>query len=274
MALAVVVPIIANGLRALGIVVLGSYLGSAEAAAADHILYGWIFFSIVMLLLIVAGLPFREDGPAPAREAPSRPLPAPSPAGLAAAAVLATGLAAAAPVAALSLNQAGARSPERLALPLEGVEECRPAPGTGALRCGDYTLSAEAVVFPGQATWRLVSAELGSLAGGDQDVLFTVRAPGGAWRARQLRGSGETVAMATFLNGHPTGSGIRARAEQAWNSLGAGRGRPVLVTVTLRPPTAGQLAQASRQRSVIEALLQAQGEAITARAAALSGAAR
>lgn len=58
----VVIPIIANGFRALGIVVLGDYLGSAEAAAVDHVLYGWIFFSIVILLLIIAGLPFREDG--------------------------------------------------------------------------------------------------------------------------------------------------------------------------------------------------------------------
>lgn len=56
-----VVPVIANGLRALGIVVLGDVLGSAEAAAADHILYGWIFFSIVLLLLTILGLPFRQE---------------------------------------------------------------------------------------------------------------------------------------------------------------------------------------------------------------------
>ena len=57
----VVVPIVANGLRALGIVVLGHVLGSAQAAATDHVLYGWIFFSLVILLLIVLGLPFRQD---------------------------------------------------------------------------------------------------------------------------------------------------------------------------------------------------------------------
>ena len=57
----ILVPIIANGFRAIGIVYLGYFLGSAEAAAADHILYGWIFFSLVILLLIALGLPFRED---------------------------------------------------------------------------------------------------------------------------------------------------------------------------------------------------------------------
>ena len=63
----IVVPIIANGFRALGIVALGHYLGSAEAVEADHVLYGWVFFSIVILILIVLGLPFREDQRQPAR---------------------------------------------------------------------------------------------------------------------------------------------------------------------------------------------------------------
>ena len=62
----IVVPIIANGFRALGIVALGHYLGSAEAVEADHVLYGWVFFSIVILILIVLGLPFREDQRQPA----------------------------------------------------------------------------------------------------------------------------------------------------------------------------------------------------------------
>ena len=65
MVLALVVPILANGLRALGIVLLGHHLGSAEAAAADHLIYGWVFFSVVILLLVAAGLPFREDRGAP-----------------------------------------------------------------------------------------------------------------------------------------------------------------------------------------------------------------
>jgi exosortase A len=57
----IVVPIIANGFRALGIVVLGHIIGNAQAAVADHIIYGWIFFSVVILLLIALGLPFRQD---------------------------------------------------------------------------------------------------------------------------------------------------------------------------------------------------------------------
>jgi exosortase len=61
MVLALVVPVVSNGIRALGIVVIAEYLGSADAAAADHVIYGWGFFSAVLLLLTLAGLPFRED---------------------------------------------------------------------------------------------------------------------------------------------------------------------------------------------------------------------
>lgn len=59
--ISLVVPIIANGFRALGIVVLGHALGNAQAAVADHLIYGWLFFSVVILLQIAFGLPFRED---------------------------------------------------------------------------------------------------------------------------------------------------------------------------------------------------------------------
>jgi exosortase A len=59
----IVVPIIANGLRVMGIVVYGYILGNAEAAIADHLIYGWVFFSIVSLILILLGLPFRQDVP-------------------------------------------------------------------------------------------------------------------------------------------------------------------------------------------------------------------
>jgi exosortase A len=72
----IIVPAIANGFRALGIVALGHYLGSAQAVEADHVLYGWVFFSIVILILIVLGLPFREDQQ-PAKPSPSWPGHAP-----------------------------------------------------------------------------------------------------------------------------------------------------------------------------------------------------
>jgi exosortase A len=76
--LSLVVPIVANGVRALGIVLVGHYHGSAEAAAADHVIYGWVFFSVVILVLVLAGLPFREEAARPAcQESLRRPGVAP-----------------------------------------------------------------------------------------------------------------------------------------------------------------------------------------------------
>ncbi len=68
-AISCVVPVVANGVRGLGIVVLGHILGSAQAGAADHLIYGWVFFSSVILLLAAVGFAFREmPAPAPAAE--------------------------------------------------------------------------------------------------------------------------------------------------------------------------------------------------------------
>ncbi|MBY0338174.1 MAG: exosortase, partial [Acetobacteraceae bacterium] len=79
MALALAVPVLANGVRAWGLVVLGHVQGSAAAVEADHLLYGWVFFSLVLVLLILAGLPFRQDSATPPildRDAPPAPRPA------------------------------------------------------------------------------------------------------------------------------------------------------------------------------------------------------
>ena len=70
-ALSIVLPIVANGFRALGLVLLGHLMGDAASAMADHILYGWLFFTIVTLVLIAIGISFKED------IRPSQPRPTP-----------------------------------------------------------------------------------------------------------------------------------------------------------------------------------------------------
>jgi len=56
--LSLIVPIIANGFRALGLLLLAELQGSASAVAADHVIYGWLFFSLITFLLILIGLSF------------------------------------------------------------------------------------------------------------------------------------------------------------------------------------------------------------------------
>ncbi len=70
-AASIVVPIIANWLRAYMIVMIGHLSGNRLAVGVDHIIYGWIFFGLVILLLFWVGSFWREDEPdadEPARE--------------------------------------------------------------------------------------------------------------------------------------------------------------------------------------------------------------
>lgn len=68
-ALAMTVPIFANGIRAWGIIYLAHLTNDVTAVEADHIIYGWGFFSAIILLLIVIGIRFADGGPV--RPAPS-----------------------------------------------------------------------------------------------------------------------------------------------------------------------------------------------------------
>lgn len=54
-AVAIVVPIIANGLRAYMIVMIGHLSGMEHAVGVDHLLYGWVFFGVVIFLMFWIG---------------------------------------------------------------------------------------------------------------------------------------------------------------------------------------------------------------------------
>lgn len=64
LAASVLIPILANGARAWGTIYL-AHLTSIDAAAGfDHVVYGWIFFAVVIALLLAAGWPFFDRRPA------------------------------------------------------------------------------------------------------------------------------------------------------------------------------------------------------------------
>ncbi|MDZ7656097.1 MAG: exosortase A [Sulfurimicrobium sp.] len=60
-ALSLIVPVIANGLRAYMIVMIAHLSDMKLALGVDHYIYGWVFFGIVMLLLFWIGAFWRED---------------------------------------------------------------------------------------------------------------------------------------------------------------------------------------------------------------------
>ena len=283
-ALSIAVPIIANGLRAFGIVLLGHFLGSAEAGAADHVLYGWIFFSIVILLLILAGMPFREDldEPAPpdARHGPVLP-PRPVPLVLAGAAMLA--VTAAGPAAAALLQGTGiggTPAPRESAVPLQPLAACRPE-GTGlACRLGDQAMrvTATLLTFPPRAGWGAIGpARARALGAVDEyDTRFVMGPPGGEiWRAnlRHDREDPRAIAIGLWRQGAPDGGGLRSRIDQALASLRGDGGAPVMVVVevTAAPGSAPAAMPGSRpQGEVLQAVVAEQGAALAAMAARAS----
>jgi exosortase A len=60
LSLCVVVPLIANGLRAFGIVLIGYLSDMTMAVGFDHIVYGWLLFAIITVILLAVGMAFRD----------------------------------------------------------------------------------------------------------------------------------------------------------------------------------------------------------------------
>lgn len=70
LALCLVVPILANGVRAWGIVAIAQKVGAERAGGIDHIVYGWFFFAFVVALVVaIAWRWFDRDPEAEVRAA-------------------------------------------------------------------------------------------------------------------------------------------------------------------------------------------------------------
>jgi exosortase A len=62
-AASIVVPIIANGIRAWGTIYVAELTGIESAEGFDHVFYGWIFFAIVIAVLMAASWRFFDRKP-------------------------------------------------------------------------------------------------------------------------------------------------------------------------------------------------------------------
>ena len=68
---AIVLPIIANGLRAYGIVMIGHFSDMQLATGADHLVYGWVFFGFVIFIMFFVGSYWADPPTTDASEANS-----------------------------------------------------------------------------------------------------------------------------------------------------------------------------------------------------------
>ena len=259
-AASLVIPVVANGFRALGIVTLGHILGSAEAAAADHLVYGWIFNSFVILLLIAAGMPFREDHRRTpvARPAVTQAADAPLARRLQPVmAVVLIGLfAAAGPLAAAWFDRAGLASKLATVAPHFVLPNgCAPASGTpdkilatgwGVLNtqdftCGSMRLHVLVQVFPARVSPAALAASRARLSGedlSDERIFSSLTVPGiepQHWRTVTTEDPPRLTAMTYWLDGKPSGGGLADRLRQARNSLFGAPLAPGMMAVSAEP---------------------------------------
>lgn len=61
LAFACIVPLVANGIRVTGTIMIGDRYGMDLASGVDHVVYGWFFFSFVLLAMVFIGRIFQES---------------------------------------------------------------------------------------------------------------------------------------------------------------------------------------------------------------------
>jgi len=281
-AASIVVPIVANGFRALGIVVLGHILGSAEAAAADHVIYGWIFFSIVMLLLVVAGMPLREPVDARAGgggRAAANPGANPFMGALVAAVLVVMG-----PAIAGGFNARAVAAPlaglPTLTMPA-GCERIGPEPAVPAtraefkLRCDGFVFDVAVQAFPARSTPSAIVAERRRATGeiGAEDVSVTpiegLAEGQGGWTLVQTQDPWRTTALATWVRGAPAPGGLAGRLEQARDSIFGADYAAVLMAIGASQPSRSSPADQRALTAALSKFVRAQA-GLTAQIASLS----
>ncbi|MET4132093.1 exosortase A [Porphyrobacter sp. MBR-155] len=63
LAACIIIPILANGVRAWATVYIAQYVGAEAATGFDHIVYGWIFFAVIVAALLAGAWRFFEREP-------------------------------------------------------------------------------------------------------------------------------------------------------------------------------------------------------------------
>ena len=70
--ISILVPVVANWMRAYLIVMLGHLSGNKLAAGVDHLIYGWVFFGVVIMVMFMIGARWAEPEIAHKIVAPAR----------------------------------------------------------------------------------------------------------------------------------------------------------------------------------------------------------
>jgi exosortase A len=258
--LALAVAVIGNDLRVLGIILVAHFIGDAQASVSHHLLSGWVFYIILGSLLVLIGLPFRQDRHLPTQgTAPVLgPITGASIIALTPIVLLAAMLRLAAgfldrpdgatPVAAQAetLELPGClRTPVLTAAPAYVAESASVSviSYSSAYRCGGDLFMLTMYLYPARISVRPLFL---SLRAAEEPIDSSIivksndfRAGGGpeapVWRVTKTKDASRhyvVIATALWLNGRPSTTGMSARLDQALNTVRSSAVSPVLVVVT------------------------------------------
>jgi exosortase A len=302
---ALLVPIVANWLRAYMIVMMAHLSSNKLATGVDHLIYGWLFFGLVMMLLFWVGNFWREDdeidAPLPARhDALGRP--SVKSGSRAIVAMSAAVFAVAAPWPAIgNVLERIANAPHPGAIALERIDGWQPAPAfttfvphylrsrassnqafssdgrdvgvfvayySGQLDNGLLVTYDNDVVLVSDKLWGSVAERARSVAIGDHDLAVVENVIKGAPAGADQR----LLSWRWYwINGRLTTSKYAAKAYNAIDKL-SGRGDDSAVVVLTTPIAAGLSEQEAE--ATLRTFAKAAEPQIAARLAAIHDQAR
>ncbi len=269
---AIVTPLVANWLRAYMIVMLGHLSGNKLAVGVDHIIYGWVFFGIIMLAMFMMGARWSDPDPEPVLAAPEDPARARSINRFAAVLAVALLLVALPTGLRAQAVRAGAHGQPQLAAPaLPGWTWVAEAPASwkphfmnpAASLHGRFESAADGThvgVYIGyyrdQRQGRQLVTSVNELVNSEEEKEWSRTASdvdqvdGQAWRTAELRGqelsrvSGDgtraprlRVWQIYWINGKPFTSDWQAKLYGAWQTL-LGHGDDAAVVLVYAPKNA------------------------------------
>ena len=288
-AAAMAIPVAANGVRAFATIWVAHLTDNEVAVGFDHIVYGWVFFGLVIALIMAAGWPFFDRKPGDAWFDPARVQAPGSEAGPAARAVriaaVAVALAALAPVWSSAVAAAGTRAAPPVALPdvpgwtrIPGGGDWHPYyRGADRIALGRYRDGAgrqvdlAIVVFARQEDGRELVGYGQGAAQDDGAWAWTAdTAPPAGGKAERIGSHGKVREVASFyrVGRILTGSPARVKLETVRVRLLGGPQRAVAVLVSAQAPADG-----ISPRPAVDSFLRALGpvEPLADRAAGLAG---
>jgi exosortase A len=259
-AFALAVSVLANGVRAFGTIYLAYRTNNEVAVGFDHIVYGWLFFAIVIALIMAAGWRFFDRAPNarwfdPA-ELQARGAEPGRAAGAVQTAAIAMALAAAAPFWSGAVAAAGTRAVPNSPLPdlpgwtrLPAGKEWQPHyTGADRVRLGRYRNAAgqqvdvAIVVFARQSEGRELVGYGQGAADSDGAWSWTAdTAPPPDGKAERIGSHGKVREVASFyrVGDIVTGSSTRVKLETVKVRLLGGPQRAVAVLVAAEAPADG-----------------------------------